>query len=209
MIFNDRQEAANKLYKLLKKAPLFKKEDKIVVVSILRGGLVLGSILASKLGCKNLPLAVTKVSSPYSSELAIGAICFNITYLEKENVTFFALEKGSVRNQIKEAEYKFIQYCIKFGLSEKAFTQIKSKVILLVDDGIATGASVRTALLFLRSKGPAKVHLAVPVAAADTNLQGFDETYILNQPRGFRAVSQYYRNFPQVEDHEVKKLLTQ
>ncbi len=207
MIFKDRQEAANKLYLLLREDPLLKYKDKIVVVSLLRGGVVLGTILAKKLHCLHLPLVVTKIPAPYNFELAIGALCFDITYLENKTLDYLQLKKGEIRKQIKIAEHKFIQYNNSFNLDEKVYNQLKDKVVILVDDGIATGASVRAALLFLRSKNPPKVCLAVPVAAADTDFRGFDKLFILQKPRALSAVSQFYKNFSQVEDKEVKKLL--
>lgn len=207
MIFRDRQEAANKLYKLLKKDSSLKKNDDLVVVSLLRGGVVLGKILATKLHCVHLPLVVTKIPAPYNPELAIGALCFDITYLESKTITYLTLNKSDIREQIKIAEHKFIQYCSRFNLNEGLYTKIKNKIVVLVDDGVATGASSKVGVLFLRAKKALKVVLATPVASADTDLRGFDKSYILYRPRSLGAVSQYYRNFPQVEDEEVTKLL--
>ena len=77
----------------------------------------------------------------------------------------------------------------------------------MVDDGIATGASMKAAALFCKNKKATEVILAVPVAPPDFETEGFDRVFILHKDPGFHAVSQYYDYFPQVEDSEVKKLL--
>lgn len=208
MIFKDRQEAANKLYKIIKKDLSLQKKG-LIVVSLLRGGVVLGAILAKKLSALHLPLAVTKIPAPYNEELAIGALCFEITYLDKNTVHLLSLNSGEIREQIKLAERKFIQYCSHFNLNERLYNKVKGKTVIVTDDGIATGATIKAALLFLRSKNPSKIILAVPVASSDTDLIGFDRPFILHRSPSFGAVSRFYRNFPQIEDEEVKKLLTQ
>ncbi len=207
MRFNNRQEAAIKLYRLLRNDSLFIDKSKAIVVSILRGGVILGSILSKKIDCLHLPLIVIKISAPYNPELAIGALCFNVTYLEREIIKSLGLSRQDLQEQVKIAEYKFIQFCNRFGLNEKLYTQAKNKILILVDDGVATGASVKAACLFLKSMSPKKITLATPVAAADTDLGGFDKLYILNRPASFGAVSQYYSHFPQVEDQEVKQAI--
>lgn len=207
MRFKDRQEAAIKLYKLLRKDSLFNNKSKVTVVSILRGGVILGSILAKKIGCSHLPLVVTKISEPYNPELAIGALCFSVTYFENQIIRSLRLSKQDLREQVKTAEYKFIQSCNRFNLNEKVYGRIKNKILVLVDDGVATGASVKAALAFLKTTQPKKIILATPVAAADTDLGGFDKLHILDRPPLFGAVSQYYEHFPQLTDKEVEKAI--
>lgn len=207
MRFRDRQEAAIKLFKLLHKDSLFKDKSRVVVVSILRGGVILGSILAKKIGCLHLSLIVTKISAPYNPELAIGALCFNVTYFENQIIRSLRLNKQDLQEQVKTAEYKFIQSSNRFNLNEELYGRTKNKILVLVDDGVATGASVKAALFFLKKMGPKKIILATPVAAADTDLRGFDHLYILDRPSIFGAVSQYYNHFPQVEDKEAKKII--
>ncbi len=206
MIFKDRRQAANKLLALLKK-DLQLKQTKPIIISLLRGGVVLGSLIATKLKTQHLPLAVVKIPAPANPELAIGAICFDITYLENKVIAWLNLPKRAVTDQIKVAQHKFLEYCQRFGLQENSYRKLTNKVVVLVDDGIATGASVKAALLFLRSRGVAKIILAAPVGPADTDFFGFDKTYFLHQPASFGAVSQFYKHFPQITDQEVKRLL--
>ena len=205
MIFKDRKDAARKLLSLIKKSPEIKR-FKPIIVSLLRGGIVLGALITTELNTQHLPLVVTKIPSPHNPELAIGAICFDVTYLEKRVVQFLGLKKKEISAQIKIAEHKFIQYCQWFSLKENLYKSLKNKVVILVDDGVATGASVKAALLFLKSKKPKKIILAVPVASTDFEIKGVKQ-YVLHRDPNFTSVSQFYRNFPQVEDREVKKLL--
>jgi len=209
MVFKDREEAGEKLSELLKKDRSFiRSKKKAIVVSLLRGGVVVGNIIAKKLKIKHLPLVVTKIPAPYNSELAIGALCFNITYLEKQIVSPLSLNHFSVQSQIKIAKNKFNLYCKKFSINKKIYDRLlKNKIVVLVDDGIATGSSIKTSLLFLKTKKPKKIFLAAPVAPTDFDSGNFDKVFILHYDPSFSAVSQFYTSFPQLEDEEVKKLI--
>lgn len=206
MVFKDRQEAAEKLFNVIKKSSRFLK-NKPVVVSLLRGGVVLGDVLSKKLKSKHLGLVVAKIPAPFNPELALGALCFDITYLEKGIVDQLKLTKNEIANQVILAERKFMDYCQRFGIKEKDYAVLKEKSVILVDDGIATGASAKAAALFCKSKAATEVALCVPVAPSDFETEGFDKVFILHKDPGFHAVSQYYDFFPQIEDPEVKKLL--
>lgn len=206
MVFKDRAYAAEKLYQVLKKNSRLKK-NKSVVVSLLRGGLILGDVLSKKLKTKHLGLVVTKIPAPFNPELALGALCFDVTYLEKYIIEQLKLNKKEISSQVVVAEQKFIDYCRRFGIKEKDYGVLKNKVVVLVDDGIATGASAKAAALFCKSKSAKEVVLAVPVAPSDFKTEGFDRVFILHKDPGFRAVSQYYDYFPQIEDYEAKTLL--
>ena len=209
MIFKDREEAGEKLSELLKKDRSFIRNKKnAVVVSLLRGGVVVGNIIAKKLKVKHLPLVVTKIPAPYNPELGIGALCFDVTYLENQTISPLSLNHFSIQSQIKIAKNKFDLYCKKFFINKKVYSrQIKNKIIILVDDGIATGSSIKTALLFLKTKKPKKIFLAVPVAPTDFNIKGFDKVFILHRDPYFSSVSQFYQSFPQVEDEGIKKII--
>ncbi len=206
MVFKDRGQAAEKLYQLLKKYSKSTK-NKLVVVSLLRGGVILGDVLSKKLKAKHLGLIVTKIPAPFNPELAIGALCFDITYLQREIVNQLRLSKKEISIQVVSSEQKFIDYCQRFGIKERDYGVIKDKTVILVDDGIATGASSKAAALFCKSKKATEVILAVPVAPSDFKTEGFDRVFILHKDPGFHAVSQYYDFFPQVEDSQVRKLL--
>jgi len=211
MIFKDRAAAGEKLAALLKKDYYFKRSttiNKLVVVSLLRGGVVVGNVVAKSFNTKHIPLVVTKIPAPGNFELAIGALCFETIYLESQIIKSLGLEKIEISNQIEIAREKFNSYLRRFKVKKSIFSkELKNKIIVLVDDGIATGASIKAAYLFLKQYKPHKIILAVPVGPADFDNKGFDKIFILHKDASLSAVSQFYEYFPQVEDEEVRKIL--
>ncbi len=211
MIFKDRTDAAEQLAQLLLTNSYFKRKStrkRLVVVSLLRGGIPVGSIMAQRLGSKHYPLVVTKIPAPYNPELAIGALCFETIYLEKRVTESLGLTKLEISDQINIAREKFNSYLRRFKINRDGFVRkLSGAVVVLVDDGIATGATVKTALLYLKQKKPRKIILAVPVAPIDFDTRGFDMVFILYKDRSFSSVSQFYKQFPQVEDGDVLKIL--
>lgn len=209
MIFKDRQEAGRKLLlQLFKDQEIIKNTDSVVVVSLLRGGIIIGNILAKGLEAKHLPLVVTKIPSPSNSELALGALCFDITYLEKNVINSLGLTKTEIVDQIGIARKKFNSYLKRFGIKKSIYSKnLKNKIVILTDDGIATGSTVKVAILYIKSRKPKSIVLAVPVAPTDFSTMGINKEIILHKNFAFGAVSQFYENFPQIEDEQVKKIL--
>lgn len=203
MIFKDRKEAGKKLAYLLCKKNL----KNAVVISLLRGGVVIGEEISRRLKINHLPLAVAKIPAPQQAELAIGALCFNFTYFESQIASSLNIDKSTIRKQINIAKEKFKSYLGRFNLKKSTYKKIKNKVVILVDDGIATGSTIKTALLFVKSLKPKKIILASPVAPIDFINPGFDQLIIFHYDPFFSSVSQFYKNFPQVEDEEIKRLL--
>lgn len=201
MIFKDREEAGKKLTnELLRHKDLLKDRKNIVIVSLLRGGVVVGGILARKLGAKHIWLAVTKIGAPHNPELAIGAVCFNTIFLQKDEITEFGFSDKDVENQVSLARVKHDLYIQKYNLQKINYnTELKNKIVIITDDGVATGATTKAAQLFVKNKKPEQIILAVPVAPTDFNIQGFDKVVILHKDPMFGAVSQFYENFPQAE----------
>lgn len=209
MIFKDREDAGLKLYFLIKDDPSIKKNKKsVLVLSLLRGGVVLGATLAKKLGVSHLPLVVTKIPAPYNPELAIGALCFEVTYLEERVINEIGLSKSDISDQIKLAEHKFIEYCNRFNIKEKQYVKLKNKIVVITDDGVATGATIKAAVLYVKLKKPKKIILAVPVAPEGFKIKGVLKQYFLHKDPYLVSVSQFYQDFPQVEDAEVKAILS-
>ncbi len=209
MIFKDRQEAGRKLLvRLFQNKEIKKNKRRVLVVSLLRGGIIVGDIIAKGLQVNHLPLVVSKIPAPESPELAIGALCFDIVYLEKRVVNSIGLDNISISKQIETAKVKFNSYLKRFEIKKSSYSRrLKNKIIILVDDGIATGATVKAAILYLKSKKPKSIYLTIPVAPVDFYITGVEKQFILHKDIAFGAVSQFYEHFPQVEDNEVKKLL--
>jgi len=201
VIFKDRVEAGKKLADLIFQSDFFKEikdKNNIIVVSLLRGGVVVGQQIAKKIGAKNLFLPVAKISSPENPELAIGALCFSQIYWEKNVLDSYFFDKNDINRQLKKAKDKFFSYCQKFNINEINFDILKNKVIILVDDGIATGATVIAAFNFFKKKQPEKTILASPVAPLDFKNPGFDKVFFYHQERYFSAISQFYEDFSPV-----------
>jgi len=207
MLFKDRKKAGERLAEKLLKEGAFEKEQlkKTIVVSLLKGGIILGDIIAKKLNIDHLPLVVAKIPAPLNPELALGALTFNTLYLDKKIISSF--DKINLQNQINQALSKLATYQKEFKIKESDFNQIKEKTIILVDDGIATSSTIQAAFLFLKKKRAKKIILATPVAPADFNEKIFDKVFILHKDPFLSAISQYYQDFSQVEDDEVKNIL--
>jgi len=202
IIFKDRIDAGKKLADLIAQSDFFKKikqKKAVVIVSLLRGGMVVGWQIAEKLNVKNLPLPVAKISSPGNLELAIGALCFSQVYWEKEILNFYFFSEKEISRQLNETRKKFLFYCQRFKVFEKDFEQLKNKVVILVDDGIATGATITASFYFLKTKKPKKIILTSPVAPLDFKNPGFDKLFIYHKDENFSAISQFYEDFSPVK----------
>lgn len=203
MVFRDREEAA---YLLLEKLTKFKDQNPIVA-GIPRGAMPMAKIIADGLGAEMSAVLVHKIPHPENEEFAIG--CVGISggihlnpYVENSGISESYI-KAAAKKQLgvlKERQRKY-------GLGE---IQMKDRIVILVDDGIATGATTLGAIAEVRSAGASKIILAAAVSsrsAAAEIKKLVDELIILDIPLGFFAVAQFFANFPQVTDDEVVKML--
>lgn len=209
MIFKDRVEAAEELAALIQKDPDIKENlADTVIVSLLRGGVVLGNTLAQKLKISHFPLVVSKIPAPNNPELAIGALCGKYVYLEKKVIEGMIVSKKEINQMVNLAKKKQKKYLKNFSLENFDYgSRIRNRYVILTDDGVATGATIKVAYRFLKSKNPKKMILAVPVAPLDFNIENFDRIIILHKDPFFFAVSQFYQSFPEVNDKEVRKII--
>lgn len=207
MTFYDRADAAKKLLAPLAK---YKGKQDTVVVALPRGGVVLGRIIADAF---DLPLDIVvprKIGHPNNEEYAIGAITEigDAIWNEDERATADqAVLARSIERQQKEAQRRLDVY--RKGRGVRNF---KNKIILLVDDGVATGLTIRAAIKTLKSLGATHIIVALPGGPQDTIAKlkkdsDVDEVVALEIPEIFYAVGQLYQEFNQVEDEEVIKLM--
>jgi len=207
MIFEDRVDAGRRLAKRLEG---YAHRADVVVLGVPRGGVVVASEVAMALG---VPLDVflsRKLGVPGQTELAFGAVSASGgRYLDE-----YILRTTGITN----AQVEWITAEVRKELDRRASVyrggrpplDVSGKTVLLVDDGVATGASVYAAILALRQMEPARLLLAVPVAPASAwewLRTVVDEIVCLDLPEPFAAVGGFYRNFAQVEDVEVVRLL--
>ena len=213
-LFVDRSEAGEKLAAKLHDEPLIQKaaSEELLVLSIPRGGVVVGATVAHQLGCAHNVIAVKKIGYPGHPELAIGAMAEDGTivvndYLMKEL-------KGYIEQVIEEISTQIERTIQKFRQGREL--ELKSKTVIVVDDGIATGETMKAAVIWLRSRSsaqrPKKVIVAAPVCshhAARQFEQLADKFICLSVSKRFGAVGQFYWDFDQISDEAVKEYLLQ
>ena len=205
MMFDDRIDAARRLAARLQRY----QGKNPLVLAIPRGGVPMGRVIADALGGELDVVLVRKLRSPFNPEFGIGAIDesgnFHLSvdaayagggpdYIEREK----ALQLAQIRE--RRATWSKLRPPIEPG----------ARIVIVVDDGLATGVTMAAALQFLRDRGPERLICAVPVAslAGLEAVERFaDEVVALETPEPFRAVSLFYRKFEQVEDDEVVELL--
>ncbi|MAG15447.1 phosphoribosyltransferase [Candidatus Woesearchaeota archaeon] len=204
MVFNDRFEAGRMLADKLSK---YKK--KAFVLSIPRGGVEVGYALAKQIECRLDIVISKKVPYPGQPELAIGAICNDLVSLDKQLIEVQGISDSYIKEEIDKLKTAITnRYSELTGKPE--FPEIKNKTVIVTDDGIATGHTFFAAIDFVKSKKPKKVIAAVPVGPHDSLerlRKKVDELVIIDTPSHFMAVGEFYRNFEQVSDEEVKSLL--
>ncbi|TET53749.1 MAG: phosphoribosyltransferase [Actinobacteria bacterium] len=204
-MFKDRKEAGNLLA-----SELSYLKDNSVIVAIPRGGVVIGAEVAKEL---KLPLTIIvprKIGAPDNPELAIGAVAGEgSTFLNERIIKTLGVTNEylteEIRHQVEEIKRREKSY-----LRGKKSLSVEDKIAILVDDGLATGATATVAVRALKEQNPEKVILAVPVAPEESKLmlgKEADEVIVLQTPAMFYAVGQFYQFFEQTTDEEVKDLL--
>jgi putative phosphoribosyl transferase len=207
MMFKDRKHAGKLLAGALTK---FANRGDVIVLGLPRGGVPVAYEVARELDAPLDVMVVRKLGVPGWEELAMGAIASGGIRVLNERVIEAA---GISPDLIDEAAAAEIQELHRREMTYRGHTgapDVRHKTVILVDDGIATGATIRAAVLALRQQGPARIVIAVPTAAADScsMLEPLvDELVTLSKPMYFRAVGQWYEDFRQTTDAEVKWLL--
>jgi len=204
--FNDRVDAGRRLALALSG---YKGRD-LVVLAIPRGGVVVGYEVAREL---NVPLDVViphKIGAPGNPELAIGAVTQDgTTILDRELVRYLQVPDSYLRREI-ESQIREINRRITRYRGDRSMPTLNGKVVIIVDDGVATGATVRAAIRSIRKQNPSSIVVAVPVGPSDTIEQlrrEADDMVCLSTPEPFLAIGQFYRHFDQTSDEEVVRLL--
>jgi putative phosphoribosyl transferase len=207
-MFEDRTEAGQLLANRL---AAYAGPDTIVL-ALPRGGVPVGYEVAKRLNAPLDVLIVRKIGAPMQPELALGAIVDGRTpevVLNDELVRELGISRFYLEHE-EEGLLKEIERRQKLYRQGRASYDVKDRTVIVIDDGIATGATVRAALKALRRGNPKRLILAVPVAPPDTvaSLSSeVDDLICLDSPSYFRAISMFYGRFDQVSDDEVVNLL--
>lgn len=205
--FKDRREAGKRLAKRLR---VYAGCDDTLVLALPRGGVPVGYEIAQAL---NLPLdvfIVRKLGVPAQKELAFGALASGgIRILNREIVESAKLDEATI-GTVTQREQAELQRRETQYRAERPLLEAEGKHILLVDDGIATGATIRVAITALRRMHPARIVIAVPVAPPQARQElekEVDVMLCLMTPSRFRGVGAWYEDFAQVTDAEVQHML--
>jgi putative phosphoribosyl transferase len=209
-MFTDRTDAGRALAgALLENLPDVSAGGTPLVLGLPRGGVVVAAAIALRLQAPLDALIVRKVSHPFASEVAIGAIGPDGSALVGFHPSFADLPKDLVDQAVEAAHAQWErQNLILRGGSPGP--SVEGRTVIVVDDGVATGATASAALRWLRQKGAGRVVLAVPVAP-----EGVEEVFgdladdflVLLTPQDFFAVGQVYREFGSVENEEVLRIM--
>jgi putative phosphoribosyl transferase len=205
-LFMDRRDAGRRLADVLERF----HDDEPLVIALPRGGVPVGFEVAKALAAPLDILLVRKLGAPFNPEYGIGAIAEGgVRFVRAEDVELIGISDEELDALIarESAELERRQRLYR---GEREPAPVEGRTVILVDDGIATGGTAIAAGQALKSRGAAKVVLAVPVAPPGTEerLAGeFDEVVCLEQPHGFFGIGQFYVDFGQVGDDEVIRLL--
>jgi len=203
--FSDRIEAGKKLALALKD---FKGNG--IVLAIPRGGVVVGYVIADKLG---LPLDVIiprKIGAPNNPELAIGAVAEDGTAILDNNLIRYLGVSTKFIIEETERQKKEIHRRLRLYRQDGGYPNVKGLDVIVVDDGIATGSTMKAALASVKNRGAHSVTVAVPVGPPQTieELEKMaDRVVCLYKPEFFQAIGQFYSDFSQTQDEEVIELL--
>ena len=204
-MFKDRYEAGKRLADAL---TAYKNRKDTIILAIPRGALQVGEILHERLGLPLDIIITKKIPHPMNDEFAIGAVgpggaCF------LNDPSAIGVPMGYVERKIDEIS-KSIDERYKTYRGRKPIPNLDGKIVIIVDDGIATGSTMRIAIRMIRMQNPERIVVAAPVGppeVVDMLKTEADEIVCLETPFPFFAIGQFYESFPQVEDEEAIAIL--
>ncbi len=209
MKFKDRVHAGQCLAKALAK---YAGRDDVIVIGLPRGGVPVAFEVAKALHAPLDVIVVRKLGVPGWEELAMGAIAAGGVRVMNEEVVRVAGVPPSVVESVVDEQTMELHRRERAYRGHAAPPQVQDKIVILVDDGIATGSTIRAAAEALRQISPARIVIAAPVGARDScaALEAVaDEMVVVSQPHEFRAVGLWYEDFGQTSDEEVVSLLSE
>jgi predicted phosphoribosyltransferase len=184
--------------------------QKAVVLGVPRGGVIIAQQIAGELEADLDIVLSHKLGAPGNPELAIGAVCEDgKLFIDDRLISYVDTDKGYIKKE-RELQLQEIARRVKLYRGVLAKISLEARIVIVTDDGIATGATMQAALWAVRQEKAEKIIAAIPVGPQDSleKLSGdADEMICLQSPPYFAALSQFYLQFPQVEDQELLEIL--
>jgi predicted phosphoribosyltransferase len=205
--FDDRTDAGRQLAERL---AAYAGRPDVLVLALPRGGVPVGFEVATRIGAPLDVFVVRKLGVPGHAELAFGAIAGGGVRVLNESVVRGLSIPDDVMEGVTAAEQQELERRQRLFRDDRPAPDVRDRTVLLVDDGLATGATMRAAVAALRQQGPQRIVVAVPTAAPSTCLElgeVADEVVSVITPEPFQAVGLWYRDFSPTEDAEVRALL--
>ncbi len=207
VIFRDRTDAGRKLAARLKE---YAGRTDVLVLALPRGGVPVAYEVAKELGAPLDVFLVRKLGVPGQEELAMGAIASGGVRVLNEDVVSYLGIPAEVIDIVGADERRELERRERTYRNGRPPPDVTGRVVILIDDGLATGSTMRAAAAALRAQRPARIVVAVPVSAPETCEQfksEVDEVICAATPEPFRGVGLWYRDFSQTTDEEVRELL--
>lgn len=202
MLFKNRMDAAAQLVPHLDKY----KTEPAVIFAVPRGGVPLGFVLARHFDFPLELLLTKKIGHPLNKEVAIGAVSLEDYEVEEK----YILPPTYIRDEIQKISATLYERYRRFMGDRHQPPDLHGKTVIIVDDGVATGNTMLSAIRIMRKKNPSRIVVAIPVAsprAVDRITELADDFVCLYAPDNFHGVGQFYHDFTQVTDDEVAHLL--
>jgi putative phosphoribosyl transferase len=206
--FFDRAEAG----RLLAAELTVYKGQSPVILGIPRGGIIVARELAQVLGGPMDVVVAHKLGTPGQQELAMGSVAEDGKLFLNESVTTsFGISRSAIETE-REKQLALIKRRTNFIRKVRPKVSLKDRVVIITDDGVATGSTTQAAIWAVKTEQPQKMVLAIPVGPEDTLLrlaEYVDEVVCLRSPPAFAAVGQFYRYFYPVEDEDMLRVLAE
>ena len=206
-IFQDRTDAGRQL---AEKLLSYAGRDDVIVLALPRGGVPVAFEVAQRVRVPLDVCVVRKLGVPGHEELAMGAIASGGVRVLNEDVLYVLPDAQSIVEMVTAIEREELKRRERDYRGDRPAPEVRGRTVILVDDGLATGATMRAAAAALGQQGAAKIIVAVPVGAPTTCREIRDEVddiLCLHTPISFMGVGQYYEDFSQTSDEEVRELL--